>query len=190
MPSRLTLWPAQEDIYTSAERATTKTSEYVETSTSTANLFANESVSAFAMNDTNLVSTDLAIMAGRDVNARVGRSTSFVTKHMRIASEMGVDLDAGNKFAIGTATFALAAYTEMLATTTKFSLRANRSAEIDSVGSVRVGAATLAVSSNTDAVIAVGQNLTSMVGGDAFLSTGGGLDVAAAGVATVVGDSL
>ena len=84
----------QEDMYTSAERATTKTSQYVETSTSTANLFANESVNAFAKNNTNLVSTDLAVVVGRDINARVGRSTSFVTKHTRIASEMGVDLDA------------------------------------------------------------------------------------------------
>ena len=65
----------------------------METSTSTANLFANNSVSAFAVNGTNLVSTDLAVLAGRDATVQVGRSTAFVSREVAITAEDGVDLE-------------------------------------------------------------------------------------------------
>ena len=127
----------------------------METSTSTANLFANNSVSAFAVNGTNLVSTDLAVLAGRDATVQVGRSTAFVSREVAITAEDGVDLDAGRQLSIGTDSFVLDAYTELAATTTQLMIQANRSIEVDSVGPLRVGSASLALSANADALLAV-----------------------------------
>ena len=99
----------------------------METSTSTANLFANNSVSAFAVNGTNLVSTDLAVLAGRDATVQVGRSTAFVSREVAITAEDGVDLDAGRQLSIGTDSFVLDAYTELAATTTQLMIQAAQS---------------------------------------------------------------
>lgn len=181
---------AQEDVFTSADRATTKTTEYVETSTATANLFANDSVSAFAVNGTNLVSTDLAVLAGRDMTVQVGRSTSFVSSQVRITAEQGVELDAGRQLSIGTNSFVLDAYSELVATTTELAVQANRSIEIDSVGPLRVGSASLEISANAEAILAAGGDVAAVAGGELYVSAGTALDIDVSGAVSVVGDSL
>lgn len=177
-------------MFTSADRATTKTSDYVETSTSTANLFANNSVSAFAVNGTNLVSTDLAVLAGRDATMQVGRSTSFVSRQMHVTAELGVEIDAGRQLSIGTNSFALDAYAELVATTTELVVQANRSIEIDSVGPLRVGSASLAVSANADAMLGAGGDVAVVAGGELYVSAGTDLGIDVAGAVSVVGESL
>lgn len=180
----------QEDVFTTADRATTKTSDFVETSTATANLFANDSVSAFAVNETNLVSTDLAVLAGRDVTMQVGRSTSFVSGRVQIAAEHGVELDGGRQLSIGTNSFVLEAYSELVATTTELALQANRSIQVDSVGPLRVGSASLSVSANADAIVAAGGDVAAIAGGELYVSAGTGLEVDVAGALSVVTDSI
>ena len=66
----------QDDIYVSTDRITTKAADYIEMSTGSATLFANDSVHAFVVNDTSLVSTDVTVVAGRNATVHVGRTFS------------------------------------------------------------------------------------------------------------------
>ena len=180
---------AQDDIYVSTDRITTKTAESVEISTDTATLFANDSLRAFVVNDTSLVSTDVTVVAGRNATVHVGRTFSVAAADAEFLAKSSLRIDAGRELAVGTDVFVLEAYTRLQAATTDLSVHANRSIEVDSAGEFRLGSETLDISVNEDMMLALGGAATAVAGGDVFVGAGGDLTVDVSQHAMLTADS-